>query len=127
MLCTRTDVWGHAHPRNFRFLGVLSRGKRNVWNILIFVRLYSIPFTIKEYSFSKKGRVYMRKPRNVLDIISNPAFKVVSCHFYSWNLEFTAAWYIIFLKVSYQLFVQTLKEYSVIRSFAIRDDLEHSF
>ena len=43
---------------------ILTRDKRNVRNILMFVRLCSICSTIfrKEYSFSKKGRVYMRKP-----------------------------------------------------------------
>ena len=40
-----------------------------------------------------------------IDIISTPGpvFKVVSCHLYTWNLEFTAARYANFLKVSYQL------------------------
>ena len=108
---------------------VFIRGKRN---ILIFVHLYNIRSTIfrKEYSFSKRQGIYEKATYYVLDIISTPTFKVFFCHLYTWNLELTAAWYVIYLKVLYQLFILTLKEYSVIRSFciySIRDYLEHSF
>ena len=85
-----------------------TRGKRNVRNILIFVHQCNIHSTLfrKEYLFSKKDRVYARKP-HILSC-SSPIFNV-SCYLYTWNFEFTAAWYVIFLKILYQLFVPILK------------------
>ena len=45
----------------------------------------------------------------VLYIISSPVIKVVSCHLHTLNLEFIGAWYTIFLKILYQLFIPILE------------------